>query len=759
MGFRPFVYRLARAMRLGGWVCNSSQGVTIEVEGDPDAVHQFQERLCNELPFPAKIEHYQAEQVACEGESGFRILPSKAEGDRLVPILPDLAPCPACLQELFDPSNRRYRYPFINCTHCGPRFSIIEGLPYDRPQTTMKTFTQCDECQHEYEDPGDRRFHAQPNACPVCGPYLSFYNAQQKCLSTHDDALMQAVEAIREGYIVAMKGVGGFHLVVDAQNAIAVSRLRLRKLREEKPLAVMYPSLEAIEQTCMTNSLERERLQSPQGPIVLLRRSAIDEWFLAHGIAPNNPLLGCMLPYSPLHHLLMAELGFPIVATSANRSDEPICIDNQEAFERLANIADYYLVHNRPIARPVDDSVVRIVEGRELLIRRSRGYAPLPISIDAQAPPTLSVGAQQKNTVAINIGSQILLSQHVGDLDNPASLQTFEEAIHSLSSLYPNSVQHVVCDLHPDYASTRYAQQKAVQRHSLQHHYAHILACMAEHRLEEPVLGVAWDGTGYGEDGTIWGGEFLQADWNGYRRAAYFRNFRLPGGEVAVYDLRRSALGVLLECYGESAFEHNEIGVIQALDSNDIRVLRQLIRHGINCPYTTSMGRLFDAVASIAGLRTKVSYQGQAAQELEWAIDLDAPAQSYAFELRRESNEPDAPYVIDWAPMVADIVKDVINDVSTGAIALRFHETLIEIICHVSVLLNAPKVALGGGCFQNAYLLSHSVQRLRQAGREVYWPHKVPPNDGGIALGQAAWAAKHLAQSKPSTSEEQSSCA
>ncbi len=732
VGFRPFVYRLASELGLTGWVLNSAQGVFIEVEGAAETLQQFVQRVETDKPPRAFIQSLEQTVLDPVGYTAFEIRHSEESGEKSVLILPDIATCPDCLREVFDPADRRYLYPFTNCTNCGPRYSIIESLPYDRPNTTMKAFAMCPKCREEYENPLDRRFHAQPNACPECGPHLELWDGEGVCLAKHHDALFRAAEAIREGHIVAVKGLGGFHLVVDACHDAAVRRLRERKRREEKPFALMYPSLQMVKAHCVVDEAEERVLRSPESPIVLLRRKEADS--VAPSVAPNNPYLGVMLPYTPLHHLLLRELGFPIVATSGNLSDEPICTDEHEALHRLAGIADLFLVHNRPIARHVDDSVVRVLLGRELVLRRARGYAPLPVLVKEPLPPLLAVGAHLKNTIALSVGRQVFLSQHIGDLETPQALQAFRHVIADVKELWGHQPQAVACDMHPDYLSTQAAHGMGLPVRPVQHHVAHILSCMAENEVEPPLLGVSWDGTGYGTDGTIWGGEFLIIREQGWERFAHLRPFRLPGGDRAIKEPRRCALGVLYEMLGDDAFELLE----QVFTEGERRLLRQSLRQGVNAPITTSAGRLFDAVASLTGLRQVVNFEGQAAMELEFLTHDVHTDETYPFSLC----EGTPPHMLDWSPTIQAVLQDIQEGVSPSLIAARFHNTLVEMMVVVARAAGIDRVALSGGCFQNAYLTGRAVRRLGEEGFRPYWHQRVPPNDGGIALGQMVGAAR-----------------
>jgi len=727
VGFRPFVYRLATSLKLKGWVNNTSQGVFIEVEGPKEKLEEFLLRLEAERPPRASIQSLESSFLDPVGFEGFEIRLSEESGEKTVLVLPDIATCPECLEEIFDPGDRRYLYPFTNCTNCGPRFTIIEALPYDRPNTTMRIFEMCEECRAEYEDPLDRRFHAQPNACPKCGPHLELWDPEGRVLAERHEALLAAAEAIRQGKIVAVKGLGGFHLMVDARSSEAVKRLRERKRREEKPFALMYPTLELIEEHCRLSKLEERLLTSPEAPIVLLRRkSSAGE--TAEEVAPKNPYLGVMLPYTPLHHILLAELGFPVVATSGNLSDEPICTSEHEALRRLGDIADLFLVHNRPIARHVDDSVVCVVLGRELVLRRARGYAPLPIHLKHDLPQALAVGAHLKNTIAISMGREVFISQYIGDLETAEAFEAFRRVIEDFHRLYEPKPWLVVCDAHPDYLSTRHAERLGLKLRRVQHHLAHVLSCMAENELDGPVLGVSWDGTGYGLDGTVWGGEFLLVSDKGFERIAHFRHFRLPGGEAAIREPRRAAIGLLFELFGKELFEMAELAPISACSSGELATLRRMIARGVNSPLTSSVGRLFDAAASILGLRQRVSFEGQAAMELEFAIDGANTSESYSLPLEGA--------VVDWEPMIRKLLEDISRKLPVSQISAKFHNALVEAIVAVAKRAGEERVVLSGGCFQNRYLTERAVLRLREEGFRPYWHQRVPPNDGGIAPGQ-----------------------
>ncbi len=749
VGFRPFVYRLAAELSLPGWVVNSAAGVVVEVEGAPAVLRAFLVRLERERPPRAVVQGLEPCWLDPAGFERFEIRHSQ-DGEKRTLILPDIAPCDDCLRELRDPSDRRYRYPFINCTNCGPRFTIIEGLPYDRPLTTMRRFRMCPACQAEYDDPRDRRFHAQPNACPACGPTLQLWAGDGRLLHEEDDALRDAARAIAQGLIVAVKGVGGFHLVVDARHEAAVERLRAAKGREEKPFAVMVPGLDAARRECEVGDLDARLLASPEAPIVLVDRRA--GGVIAAAVAPGNPTLGLMLPSTPLHELLLAELGHPVVATSGNRSDEPICTDEREALTRLAGLADLFLVHDRPIARHVDDSIVRVVLGRELVLRRARGFAPLPVTLPAPfgsagpeppGPIVLGVGAHLKNTVALSVGRDLVVSQHIGDLETPEANRAFERVVADLERMYQVSPSTVACDLHPDYLSTAFARASGSPVVAVQHHLAHVLSCMAENELEPPVLGVAWDGTGYGEDGRIWGGEWFEVAATGPRRVAALAPFGLPGGDAAVRDPRRSAAALLFALRGSEAFALDHLAPIAALSPAERRTLRHMLERGLNTPLTSSAGRLFDGVASLLDLRHRVAYEGQAAAELEWAAGRGRPGPSYPFVIHDPAagNGGDAaPALVDWAPMLEALLDGLREGAAAADLARRFHDTLAEMIVAVASRQGLERVALSGGCFQNRYLTERTVTRLRAAGFRPFWHQRIPPNDGGIAVGQVAAA-------------------
>ncbi len=732
VGFRPFVWRTAVALGLAGSVANNPDGVVIEAEGEGAAIAAFVRALRAEAPVNARIARFEVARRAVRGESGFAIVESIATGERRAAVLPDLAPCPDCLSEIFDPASRRYRYPFTNCTHCGPRYSIIRDLPYDRQRTTMAGFPLCPACRAEYEDPGDRRFHAEAVACPQCGPALGFWDDSGRPLAHGDAALRAAASAVRNGRILALKGVGGFQLLVDARNEAAVARLRQRKRRPDKPFAVMFPSLASLAAHAEVSSGESALLSGSARPIVLLRARGAR---LAESVAPDSDRIGAMLPHSPLHHLLISDLDFPVVATSGNLSDEPIVTDENEALARLGAVADCYLVHDRPIARPLDDSVVRVIAGRPTVLRRARGYAPAPIEAGLQ-PGILALGGHLKAAVALTTDSGTVLSQHLGDLDTPRARDAYDAVIADLTRLYRVQPRVVVRDLHPDYYSSRVAAAQSAPVVAVQHHVAHVAAVMAEHSFAAPVLGVAWDGTGDGGDGTIWGGEFIRITGRGFERVAHLLPFRLPGGEAAVREPRRSALGVLHATFGEAAFAMDDLAPVASFTPTERRLIAAMLDAGTGAPATTSAGRLFDAVAALLGLCQRASYEAQAASALE-ACANRAGATAYACAIAEGT-----PLVLDWRPIVTAMVGDIRDGVGAPEIAAAFHTALGEVIAAIARRFPEDAIVLGGGCFQNARLVEESEAALVAVGKRVFRAEAIPPNDGGLALGQAWWAAR-----------------
>ncbi|MBC7187678.1 MAG: carbamoyltransferase HypF [Calditrichaeota bacterium] len=751
VGFRPFLYRLANEYHILGTVRNDAHGVLVDAQGDNGSLAAFVEQIRQSPPPLAKITEMTVEPLPPTSFDRFAIIASEADIERSVLISPDVATCDDCLRELFDPADRRYRYPFINCTNCGPRFTITGDVPYDRSNTSMARFTMCPDCQREYDDPLDRRFHAQPNACPVCGPRLLLLDADGRTVDT-PDVLVAAVELLRAGFVVAVKGLGGFHLAVDATNHEAVARLRARKHREEKPLAVMSPDLAAVQQFALVSRAEQELLESRERPIVLLRKR--EPCPIAEAVAPGNAFVGVMLPYTPLHHLLLRGHFLALVMTSGNLSEEPIAKENGEAVRRLRGIADYFLVHDRDILVRSDDSVLRVLDGRALHVRRSRGFVPLPVILDHECPPVLGCGAELKNTVCLVRGRHAFLSQHIGDLENAETMQFFEEAIAHLESILQLKPEIIGYDLHPRYLSTRWAlEQTNVKLVGVQHHHAHIAACLAENRCAGPVIGLALDGTGYGSDGTIWGGEFLLADLGRFARLGHMRPIRMPGSERAIREPWRMALAYLHDAIGEEAHTL-DLPLFREVPQSACRTLLEAMKAGVNAPVTTSCGRLFDGVAAIAGGRRVVSFEGQAAMEWEmamyqgtWPTEMDTagasvPDDCYALAVVETADGLE----LDYRPLVRAAVEDVLAGKTAAAISRRFHAGLCVALVQVCNLLaertGVRTVALSGGCFQNAYLSTLLPRLLAARGFEVLTHRLLPPNDGCIALGQAVVAAR-----------------
>ena len=725
VGFRPFVHHLAQGMGLAGYVLNSSAGVTVEVEGTAAEVDRFAERMRSEAPPLAHIEEMAVTEIDPLGERGFVIRESCAEEGEFALVSPDVATCADCYRDFTDPANRRYGYAFTNCTNCGPRYTIIRDIPYDRPHTTMAGFRMCPACRAEYDDPANRRFHAQPNACPECGPQLSA-------------PIGEAQQRLAAGEIVAVRGLGGFHLACDPRNDTTVRRLRERKRRSDKPFALMARDLAAVEAFCVLSGEDRRTLESSRRPIVILPRRPESD--ISAAVAPGNRTIGVMLPYTPLHHLLFAGAPYDaLVMTSGNLSEEPIVTANEEARERLRPLADWFLLHDRDIYMRADDSVVRTFEGRERVLRRSRGYVPQAIDLGMQMAEVLACGGELKNTFCLSKGRYAVLSQHIGDMQNYETLIFFEETLANLKKLFRAAPRAVAYDLHPGYLSTQYALRiPDLEKIGVQHHHAHIASCMAENGLRGPVIGVALDGTGYGTDGRIWGGEFLIADYAGFARRAHFRYVPLAGGDAAIRQTWRPALAYLADTFGGGA-EFSDLAPWRDVPEVQRRVVRSMIAHRVNTVDTSSCGRLFDAVASIVGLRQQVNYEGQAAIELEMIAVADV-ADAYPFEI-----EADA---VDFRPLIGCIVADVRAGTPAPVIAARFHNTVADAVVEVCVRLRAEellnRVCLSGGTFQNMKLLGRTLAGLRGAGFDAYIHAQVPPNDGGIALGQAVIAAEIL---------------
>ncbi len=732
VGFRPFVYNLAKKHSLNGYVINDTHGVVIEIEGNENDINRFLIELHTEKPPLAHIFSQEIEELPIENFEDFEIKKSKGKGKKEVFILPDISTCKECFEELTDPSNRRYRYPFINCTNCGPRFTIIEKLPYDRPNTTMKSFKMCPDCEAEYKDPSDRRFHAQPNACPVCGPHISLYTFDKKFVSEREEALKDVIELLKKGKIIAIKGIGGFHLVCDATNDTAIKTLRERKKRGEKPFAVMFKDIKQVKQYAYITDFEEATILSPERPIVIVNSKENTD--LSSEVAPYLNRIGVFLPYSPLHFLLLDEYGKPLVMTSANLSDEPIVKDNEEAFKKLSIFTDYILVHNRGIKNRVDDSVVRIVDKRISFIRRSRGYAPLPIKLPFKLDKkVLGVGGHQKNTIAIGFDNKAFLSQHIGDLETVDACSNFEEVIHSFFELYDFQPEVVVCDLHPRYYSTNWAEEfskkHGIPLYKIQHHYTHALSLMAENLIQnEDIFSVCWDGTGYGEDGTLWGGEFLIVNYHSYKRVLHIRPFKLIGGEKAVKEPKRVALSILFEMYGKSL---PDLPTVRAFKDKEVGLLYNVWEKGVNSPISSSAGRLFDAVASILDIRQVLSYEGQSGMIMENFYDWSVK-DFYPFDIGKN---------VDWKPIFEAVIKDS-SDLSVKI--TRFINTLAYIIIKAyKTYGEGLKLGLSGGVFQNKYLTEKVISLAKEENIPVLVHKKVPANDGGLSLGQLVYCSSN----------------
>jgi hydrogenase maturation protein HypF len=736
VGFRPFVYALAKELSLSGWVRNTSAGVDIEVDGTEQALRRFTIALEEKAPPLARIDDVNVEFCPANGHTSFEIVPSESIDEAFQPVSPDVSTCQDCLREVMDPGDRRHRYPFTNCTNCGPRFTIIEDIPYDRPKTTMSPFEMCPDCAQEYTDPLNRRFHAQPVACPVCGPHI-WLEVKGDRRAEREDALQTARQMLMEGKIVAIKGLGGFHLACDATNLSAVSDLRQRKLRVDKPFAVMMADIDAASSECVLSDAEAHLLECIERPIVILQRKPDSS--VVPQVAPGQGTLGIMLPYTPLHSLILErEQGFPraLVMTSGNLSEEPIATENEEALERLSELADAFLMHDRGIHTRCDDSVVRVEEESVYPLRRSRGYAPFPVHLSWDSPPLLAVGAELKNAFCLANGRYAFLSHHIGDLENFETLRSFEDGVEHFQRLFRTEPVLLAYDLHPDYMATRYAIERAelegLPAYGVQHHHAHIAACMAENGLSDdpPIIGVAFDGTGYGIDGAIWGGEFLLTRYSNFERSFHLAYVPMPGGDTAVRQPWRLALAWL----DQIGLEWSEdLAPVAAADEQTRRTLRRMLDLDLNSPKTSSMGRLFDAISALTGVRQNVNYEAQAAIEFEALVDSQ---ESEAYELAVDER------IIDPAPLVAAVVADMRKGIPVPKIAARFHNGISEMVVRVCKRMSersgSKNVALSGGVWQNRVLLRRVHSLLRESGFRVYIHRQIPANDGGICLGQAA---------------------
>jgi hydrogenase maturation protein HypF len=752
VGFRPFIYNLASRLAISGTVTNTSDGVVITAAAHGDRLQQFIQAIEEQAPVLARIISLESRSLPLdtEGEASepsFSILPSIAGISANTAIPPDIALCIDCFGELLDPGDRRFHYPFINCTNCGPRFTIVETIPYDRPQTSMKVFPMCKACTEEYHDPGNRRFHAQPNACPDCGPNISLHDRNGLRLDT-DSPLAETAAALKDGRILAIRGLGGFHLSVNACTADAVALLRQRKGRPDKPLAIMVANIEAAKKFCAVDLPGQMLLTSPEQPIVLFKK--LPKTPLAGNLAPGMDEIGMMLPYTPLHHLLFQQGDCPeaLVMTSGNSSGNPLCAANDAALTQLGTIADLFLLHNREIVTRVDDSVVRVVGNRPFLLRRGRGFAPAPIQVTCQLPNILACGAGLKNTFSFGRNRSVFLSQHIGDLDNLATYDFYQESIEHLKKVFQIEPEAIACDLHPDYMSSRYAAECKLPLYKIQHHHAHAVAVMAEHGLDEPVLAVVLDGTGLGDDGTIWGGEILRSDVTSYERLGHLSPLHLPGGDAATTAPWRMALSALYHSFGPDGINRDRLPeTLHRLDDTQLRVISAMLRGGFNSPLTSSCGRLFDAIAGLLGLRMRISFEGQAAMELEtlakrswtrsWVDNILPNSHTNILPSLREINGK-------WEICSAEFVKRVVDGISRdepkSSIALEFHTMFIgsitRLIENLSLQTGIHKVVLSGGCMQNSLLLAGLLHTLTRIHLDVFTGQSLPINDGAISFGQ-----------------------
>lgn len=741
VGFRPFIYRMAVKNSVAGFVQNTPQGVIVEIEGAAEALESFISGVKNELPPLAHITQLESSDIAILNETTFKIIPSTAHGHADVHITPDAATCPDCLKELFDPPDRRFHYPFINCTNCGPRLTIIKTIPYDRVNTSMHCFKLCAKCRAEYKNPADRRFHAEPNACPVCGPQLKLLDAAGKPVKT-DDLIKTAIKFLLSGNVLAIKGLGGFHLSVDAGSDDAVKKLRSRKYREEKPLVIMTRDINTARQIVEISKEEEMLLTLPQRPIVLVKKTKNS--LISGLVAPDVPNLGIMLPYTPLHHLLLENNFTALVMTSANQVDEPICIGNREALERLRGIADYFLMHNRDILVRCDDSIAFVVSEKPRLLRRARGYVPQPLQLKNSHPSILALGGQLKTAQCILKGRFAFISPHIGDMETPQARDFFHESITLMKKITESDPQIIACDYHPAYYSTKAAQElKAEKIINVQHHHAHIVSCMAENQIEGKVIGLAMDGTGYGMDGNAWGGEFLIADETEFERFGHFQYTILPGGEKAIREPWRIAVSLLTTAYGPS-WKEIALNLNPIPDKSQLELLDKMIDGKINSPLSSGLGRLFDGVAALIGSRRQVSFEGQAAMGLEM-LATGYSGKPYPFGIIRENGKP---YILDINAMIKAIVAEMKTGQSSAKIAASFHQTINEMFAVMADEMRREtglaRVVLSGGCFQNKILLEGSVDKLKSAGFDVFCHQQVPANDGGISLGQAVVAASMI---------------
>jgi len=736
VGFRPFVYQLAKRHGIKGEVANTSSGVSIHIEGHNENIESFHNDLSHKSPPLSRVTKISIHQETLKSYKSFSITKSIDNADTTTLISPDVSICEDCLHELFNPDDRRYKYPFINCTNCGPRYTIIDNIPYDRPNTSMKHFKMCKKCQDEYDNPDNRRFHAQPNACHVCGPHVTLYDNTRKKIAT-EDPIKKTAELLRQGQVVAIKGLGGFHLAADAENNDAVFRLRERKHREEKPFALMSYSIEDIRRYAVVDPEDETLLLSPQRPIVILNKKPSNS--ISEEVSPRNRNFGTMLPYTPIHYLLLRQGFTALVMTSGNMSEEPIAIDNEDAFDRLSEIADFFLIHNRDIYLRSDDSIVRNTAGSIRFIRRSRGYVPAPVFLKHNVPQVLACGAELKNTVCLTKNDMAFLSQHLGDLENASAYDFFSDTIEHMKRILNIKPEMLAHDLHPDYLSSRYAmEQPDIEKIPVQHHHAHIVSCMAENLVDGQVIGLSFDGTGYGPDGSIWGGEILVADKKEFTRRAHLSYVPMPGSAAAIREPWRMAISYLYDAFGDS-FQDLNLPVLKEIDEKKVNIIKEMMSKGVNSPSTSSLGRLFDGVASILGIRQSVCYEGQAAMELEMFAG-EKTSDVYEYEWTSGDRHEVLP-----KPIISGIVHDMETGVALSRISAKFHMTIIRMfstLCeHIRTETGLNRVALSGGVFQNSIILTGLSRVLKEQNFQVFTHHLVPTNDGGISLGQAVIAA------------------
>ena len=758
VGFRPFLFQLAARHNLFGEVSNTSQGVVVIVQGEKDKIKTFSDSIQKHKPLLSSISDIQSKEISKPEYTSFTIQKSKSSKDRSTLISPDVSICKDCLNELNNPDDRRYEYPFINCTNCGPRFTIIEDIPYDRPKTSMKHFPMCENCQKEYYNPLDRRFHAQPNACAVCGPHVTLIDSlSENSCTENENSIDKAAKLLTNGKILAVKGLGGFHLAVDASNSDAVSNLRKRKVRPDKPFALMAQSVAAVEKFVHVDETEKKLLESFNRPIVLLtKRKNIQNLNLAFNIAPNNSYLGIMLPYTPLHYILLKKGPDILVMTSGNRSDEPLSIDNEDAIDAFGHIADYFLIHNRDIYFRADDSIVQVKKNKARFLRRSRGYAPLPIVLDRFFPKVLATGGGLKSTVCLTKNNQAFLSQHIGDLNNFKTFTYYKNSIEHIKKIMDIEPEIIAHDMHPGYISTDYAKeyvldQKGIKTYAVQHHHAHAVSCMAVNKIDHEVIALTLDGTGFGVDGKIWGGEILTCDYTSFKRQAHLEYIAMPGSEAAVLEPWRMAVAYLDKAFGNKMFDL-DIALIRDHKKDKLEFLQQMVQKGLNSPLTSSAGRLFDGVASILGIRDKISFESQAAMELESVSKRELNCKAYPFSFKEDCENKI--FEIKLAPLIKEIIHDISKREHLSDISARFHRTFVDMfvkgVLKIRQRTGLNDVVLSGGVFNNSLVFDNIFKDLENNDLKVYTHTKVPAGDGGISLGQAVIAgAKDMKRKKP----------